>query len=650
MTDAPPPPNNINKKIPSFLYQFTLPQILAKQAEQLGSDKAAIRDKAYGIWHTYSWSDYLHYSKLIALGLISLGLKRGENVGLILDNQPEWLFAELGAQSLGAVTVSLFASTVINEQIYELNHVRAAYVFAQDQELVDSFLNHRNELTHVRRLIYIDPTGMRTYEDNPWLVSFKDLLELGQELNSEQPDIFLKELWKGKPHDIALMVNTSGTTGMPKLVMLSHENLIETARKWLKASSIRIGDNLFSMSPTTCISQQMWSVGIALAGGMVINFPETSETELEDCRELCPTFFISSPMFWENIVSKSRIRIKHSGLIGRTLFDLSQKIGESVFELELEGKHVPFHLKVLKRLAILLVSRPLMDRAGCLEFHAAYTGGHPVNPDVIHFLRINGVNVNQCYGLTETGGYFQVHSDEVVKPETVGKPLPNTRIKISKDREILVLRKSTFVGYYQDTEASAEVQTDGWIHTGDMGYFDADGHLLIIGRKQNIIRNSNGEVISPEPIETKIKFSPYVKEAVVRGEGCPFLTAAINIDFENVNNWAKERKLFFSSYADLSQNTAVAELIRHEVREVNSQLPSYMQIVKFFLVYKLLDADNEELTRTGKVRRDFVFNNYKAYFDAMYSDNEKVSGNYKDPAGDETVKLIKTKVKILTVR
>lgn len=633
----------------SSLCEYTFPQILSSQAKRLGTGKIAIREKAYGIWQTYDWQEYLRYTKLVALGLISLGLKRGENVGLILDNHPEWLFSELGAQALGAVTVPLFTSAVAKEQVSGLNRVEAAYVFAQDQEQVDKLLAHKDELGHVRGLIYIDPTGMRTYRDNPWLISFGQLLELGEELDKEEPELFQKELWEGGPGDVALMLMTSGTTGVPKLVMLSYENFTEMSRKWLETAPIGIEDNWISITPTAWIVDQLWGVGITLSGGLAMNFPETFETAVEDFREIGPTVIVSSSRFWEDLASKIRVKINDSSLIKRTLYNLSQKIGGVVVDLESERKPVPAYLKFSRWLANRIISRPLLDRVGCLGFLGAYTGGHPISPDVIRFFRANGLNLKQCYGLTEAGGIFQVQPDDEVKPETVGKPLPRTEVRITEDQEVLVASKSNFVGYYQNLEATGEALKDGWFHTGDAGYFDDDGHLLIIGRKEDIMRTREGEAFSPDFIETRLKFSPYIKESVIWGEGQPYLTAFINIDYGNVGNWAEERKIPYTTYTDLSQQPAVEEMIRGEVHEVNAQLPKPMQLVKFILLYKLLDADDEELTRTGKVRRKFVFEQYKELIDAMYSGKKELPVKGQVRYRDGHVGTIETTVKIIDV-
>jgi len=641
--------NRIDKETLSSLDQFTFPQILSRQAEQLGSDNIAIREKAYGIWQTYDWKEYLRYTRLVALGLISLGLKRGENIGLILDNHPEWLFSELGAQSLGCVTMNLFSSAVAKELLFGLNRIQAAYVFAQDQEQVDKVLSCRDQLSHVRRLIYIDPTGMRSYNDDSWLISFAQLLELGEELEKEQPELFIKELWEGKSGDVALMLMTSGTTGEPKLVMISHENFTEMARKWLETAPIGIGDNWISITPPAWIVDQMWGMGITLSGGMAMNFPETFETAVEDFREIGPTVIITSSRFWEDLASKIRVKISDSGFIKRALYNFSQKIGGTVVDLESEKKPIPAKLKILKSLMTRIVSRPLMDRVGCLGFRGAYTGGHPISPDVIRFFRANGLNLKQCYGLTETGGIFQVQPDEEVKPETVGICLPRTEIKITEDQEVLVSTKSNFVGYYQNPEETDKALKDGWFYTGDAGYLDEDGHLIIIGRKQDIMRTVEGEAFSPDFIETRLKFSPYIQESVIWGEGQQYLTGFINIDFGNVGNWAEDRKIPYTTYTDLSQQPAVEEMIIGQVAEVNTQLPKPMQLKKIILLYKMLDADDEELTRTGKVRRQFVFDQYKDLIDAMYSDKAELPVTGQVRYRDGTVGTIETTVKILTV-
>jgi long-chain acyl-CoA synthetase len=633
----------------STLTDYTLPQMLAKQAQELGSQRTAIREKNFGIWQTYNWNDYLQYTKKVALGLASLGLKRGENIGIITNNRPEWLFTELGAQALGAVTVNLFTTAVAKELAFGLTRVQAAFVIAEDQEQVDKILEVKEELSFVRKVIYIDPTGMRTYADDPWLMSFQKLLELGIDFDNKAPQYFTDELRKGKPDEVALMIMTSGTTGLPKLAMITHENFTEMARKWLETAPIGVGDNWISITPPAWIVDQMWGMGITLSGGMIMNFPETTETVVEDFRDIGPTVIITASWFWESLASKIRVKISDSSYIKRFLYKTCMKIGGTVVERESEKKEVPLYLKFLYRIASRIMFRPLMDRTGCLQFRGAYTGGHPISPDVIRFFRANGINLKQCYGLTEAGGIFQVQPDDEVKLETVGVPLPRTEVKIGEDQEVLVFAKSNFAGYYQDPEETAKSLRDGWLYTGDAGYIDDDGHLLIIGRKAEIMRTREGEAFSPDFIETRLKFSPYIKEAVIFGEGQPYITAFINLDFGNVGNWAEERKIPYTTYTDLSQQPEVEELIGGEIRQVNTQLPEPMQLVHFILLYKLLDADDEELTRTGKVRRKFVFEQYKDLIDAMYSDKKEIEVKGQVKYQDGTVGTIETTVRILKV-
>jgi long-chain acyl-CoA synthetase len=630
------------------LAQGTLPQILARQAENL-AEAPAIREKAYGIWRSYSWREYYRYMKDTGCGFLALGLRRGENVGIIVNNHPEWLFSELGAQAAGGVTLNLFTSAVSDELSTALNRVQATYVIAQDQEQVDKLLEARGKLSHVRRVIYIDPTGMRTYDGDPWLLSFRDFLSLGGDFERENPDALTQRQQRGRPDDVAVMILTSGTTGIPKIAMLSHRCFAEIGAKWITAADIQPGENWISMSPPAWIVDQMWGMGVALVGGMTMNFPETPETVVDDFREIGPSLLITSSRFWEDLASRVRVKISDAGAVKRKLFSFAEALGRNVVDRHSRKEPVPLPLEALRRLMSVLVYRPLLDRVGCAGLRAAYTGGHPISPDVIRFFRAIGLNLKQCYGLTEAGGIFQVQPDGEVKPETVGKPLPGVQVKLAEDQEVLVASEANFKGYYQDFKATEDAFTQGWLRTGDAGYIDGDGHLLIIGRKEEIIRNKSGDAFSPDFIETRLKFSPYIKEAVVFGEGRPFITALVNIDMGNVGNWAEDRMIPYTTYTDLSQQPAVGELILAEVRQVNLQLPDLMKIRRFILLYKLLDADDEELTRTGKVRRRFVYGLYLKLIEAMYGKETQLPVKGKIRYRDGQIGEISTTVKIITV-
>lgn len=631
------------------LTRHTFPQILAMQESRWGARRVAIREKAYGIWESYTWSDYLRYVRYVALGLLSLGLRRGERVGIIMDNHAEWLFSELGAQAVGGVTLNLYTSSVTKELAYALNRIEAAYVIAQDQEQVDKLLDAKKELSHVRCVIYVDRTGMRGYRDNAWLLSFAELLERGEALEHREPRRFEKELALGKGDDLALMIMTSGTMGMPKFAMLSYQNIIEMARKWLETAPIEVGDNWISMTPPAWIVDQMWGMGVALCGGMVMNFPETPETTAEDLREIGPTIMITSSRFWEDLASKIRVRMRDASLIKRSLFSICRRIGEAVVDREADKRRIPIWLRILRGLASVIIYHPLLDRVGCLRVRAAITGGHPVSPDVIRFFRALGLNLKHAYGLTEAGGVFQVQPDGEVKPETVGRPLPRTTVRITDDQEVIVKSPSNFMGYYADPEGTAAALVDGWLHTGDAGYFDEDGHLVIIGRKHEIMRNQQGEVFSPDFIETRLKFSPFIKEAVIFGEGMPYVTAIININMETVGDWAEDRQIPYTTYTDLSQQAAVEELIEREVQSVNTHLPAAMRVRKFLLLYKPLDADDQELTRTGKVRRRYIYEHYHNLIEAMYKDRKEIAVKGKVRYRDGHIGTIETKVRIVTL-
>ena len=633
----------------SEYYSLTIPQILAHNAVAYGETKTAIREKAYGIWQKFTWMDYYRYVRNTAAGFASLSLKRGQTVCLIVDNHAEWLFCEIAAHALGATTLNLFTSSIADELSSSINRVNCSIVVVQDQEQVDKLLEVRDKLTHIYKVIYVDPTGMTSYENESWLISYANLLKEGEKFNAEHDSFFDEEMAKGRPEDIAVMIQTSGTTGIPKLAMLSHRNITQMARQWVDAEMIQPEDNWISMSPPAWIVDQMWGMGVALLGGMTMNFPETPETVKDDFRDIGPSMLITASRFWEDLASSIRVKISDSGWLKKKLFEQGEIIGKIIVGKKTKKNKIPLYLSILYKIMNPLVYRPLLDRIGCARFQSAFTGGHPISPDVILFFRAIGLNLKQCYGLTEAGGIFQVQPDNEVKLETVGKPLSLTEVKIAEDQEVLVRSEANFVGYYNDYQATQNAYENGWLKTGDAGYIDADGHLLIIGRKEDIIRNKSGEAFSPDFIETRLKFSPYIKEAVIFGENRPFITAMINIDMGNVGNWAEERMIPYTTYMDLSQQKAVEELILKEVRKVNEQLPEVMKLKKFVLLYKLLDADEEELTRTGKVRRRFVYGLYIKIIEAMYGEEKNVRVVGKVKYRDGRIGEIETTVNIIRV-
>jgi long-chain acyl-CoA synthetase len=628
---------------------LTLPQLLAQNAQAFGDSKTAIREKAYGIWQTYTWKDYFNYVKKTAAGFAALNMKRGDNMCMIVNNSPEWLFSELGAHALGATTLNLFTSSIAFELAFSIERIHSPIVVVQDQEQVDKLLEVKDKLTHVQKVVYIDPTGMTAYENDAWLISYAGLLETGEKYLADHPDDVEEEISKGRPQDIAVMIQTSGTTGVPKIAMLSHRNLTTMAEQWVEAANIQPEENWISMSPTAWIVDQMWGMGVALTGAMTMNFPETPETVLDDFRDIGPSMLITASRFWEDMASRIRVKISDASWIKRKLFYLGEKVGRSVVQKKLQKQTISWPVKVLSGFLRVAIYNPLLDRLGCSHFHSAFTGGHPISPDVIGFFRAIGLNLKQCYGLTESCGIFQIQPDNEVKLETVGKPLPLTEVKLADDQEVLVKSEANFSGYYNDYKSTESAFENGWLKTGDAGYIDDDGHLLIIGRKEDIIRNKSGDAFSPDFIETRLKFSPYIKEAVTFGEARPYITAMINIDLGNVGNWAEDRMIPYTTYMDLSQQKAVEDLILKEVRDVNRQLPDVMKIRKFVLLYKLLDADDDELTRTGKVRRRFVYGLYIKIIEAMYGGLTHVPVTGKIRYRDGRIGEIETTINIISV-
>ncbi|HBE45431.1 MAG TPA: long-chain fatty acid--CoA ligase [Deltaproteobacteria bacterium] len=631
------------------LKDLTVPQILSKHADAESlKDRVAIRKKSLGLWETVTWQEYFRFVKHVGLGLISLGIKRGDHIAMIIDNHPEWLFSELGAQAIGVVTLNLFTSSVAKDFSVLLNRFEAKLVIAQDEEQVDKLLEIREEIKNVIKVIYVDPTGMCFYND-AWLMSFKELLNSGKALDESEPDLFERELWKGKNKDINLMLMTSGTTGIPKFVMLTHANFVEMALKWMETNNIEIGDNWISITPTAWIVDQMWGVGVSVLSGMAMNCVETQATLSENFREIGPSIIITSSSFWEDLASIIRVKIDDSGFIKRKAYELGLKIGSRVVSRESKKESVPFYLRFLKFLFKYILYRPLLDRVGCLHFKSANTGGHPISPDVIIFFRSMGLNLKHCYGLSETCGIFQVQPDGEVKPETVGKPLPRTEVKITEDGQVIVRSPSVFVGYYKNEEETKRVLNDGWLYTGDAGHIDDDGHLIIIGRKEEITRLKEGEAFSPDYIETRLKFSPYIKEAVVFGEEREYVTGFICIDFGNVGSWAEARMIPYTTYTDLSQQPPVEELILSELRRINNELPKPMRLKKAILLYKMLDPDDEELTRTGKVRRKFIFQKYQDLVEAMYEGKKEIQVTGNVQYRDGHIGKITTNIRILDV-
>lgn len=628
---------------------YTLPQILSRQADRLGSEKTALREKTCGVWEKYTWSDYFTYTKFAALGMVSLGLQRGRHVGVILENGPEWLFCELGIQSVGAVPFPLFSSAAADDLSEDLNRIKASFVLAQNLEQTNKLIALKAEISFIEHIIYVDPTGMSPYEDDPWLVSFSQLLELGEELDREQPDLFIKELWEGKPEDTAVVLHTSGTGGTPKAVKLSHANFTFMACSWIRNAPVGMGDNWMSINNTAWIMEQMWAIGITLCGGLVINFPESAESAMDDFREIGPDVMMGPPAFWEDLASRIRAGIRRAGALQQRFFSWANRIGLEIATWEMEDRSLSVRLRILQWLAMTLVFRPLLDRIGGSAIRVAYVGGAPVHPEMILFFQAIGLPLQQCYGMTETCGFSPIPSGKFAMMGETCHPFPETEIRLTNERELLVRSRAVFAEYLENGAATTEPLKDGWLHSGDIAQCDEKGRFLLIGRRETAIKAAGGQNISPELLETGLKLSPYIQEAVLLGEGRPYLAALINIHFENVSRWAEERNIFHTGYQTLCLEKDVEQLIREETDAFNKDLPNTHKIAKIIILSKMLEADDRVLTQTGKVKRDVVLQEYRGMIDAMYADRKEFAIRGSNRYRNGVVGPIQTTVKILDV-
>ena len=626
----------------------TLPQLLAKRV-QMHPNAVAIRQKEFGIWQEITWAMYLERVRHFALGLYALGLRREDKLAVIADNIPQWFYAELGAQSLGAISVGVYQSSVPSEIAYMLEYTEARIVMAEDQEQVDKLLEIREQLPRVEFVIFEDSRGMRPYQGDPWFLSFEQVIEKGKNLERENPQLFTELLEMGKPEDVCHFSSTSGTTGKPKAVMLTHRNYIAMATSLSAIDPLEFGDDYLSFLPMAWIGEQMMSVGMALVNGAVVNCPEEVETAMSDLREIGPRVMFSPPRVWEGIQSDIWVKIEETYALNRAVYKRLLQWGLEAADYRLKSKPMPFGTRVKAWLAEMCLFRQIKDQRGFLRLRRAYTGGAALGPDVFRFYHALGVNLKQIYGQTEIIGIAYVHRDGDVRFDTVGKPIPGTECRIADNGEILSRSEAVCAGYYKRPEDTAALLEGGWLHSGDAGYITDEGHLLVIDRVSDVMHTARNEMFSPMFIENKLKFSPYIKEAVVYGDKADYIAAFINIDLSTVGNWAENRGLAYTTYMDLSSKPEVGELIRAEVEKVNQSLPEHQRIHRFVNLYKLLDADDEELTRTGKVRRNLVAERYKALIDALYSSMDKTRVMAEFKYQDGQVARVETDVVVHTL-
>jgi len=601
----------------------TLPRLLQRNARDL-ADRPAIREKDRGIWQSWTWRQYHDQVRDLALGLASLGLKRGDRLSVIGDNRPRLYAAQLAVQCLGGVSVAVYQDSIAKELAFVWNHADVGVIVTEDQEQVDKVVGLRPELPALRVVIYDDPRGMLGYK-HEWLKSYEDVQEAGRRFGAEHPGYFEAEIDKGKADDIAVVCYTSGTTGNPKGAMITHANAIGVAEIFCRQAGVVPEDTSLAYLPMAWAGDAVYTLFASLVAGFCSNCPESPETVQRDLRELGPTTVLAPPRIWENMLTGIQVRAADATPLKRRTFNYFRSVAERAEILRSEGKPVPAGLRLATALGEFFVYGPVRDQLGLRQAKWALTGGAPLGPDTFRFFRSIGVNLKQVYGSTETSGLVSLQPDTEANPTSAGRPVPGIEVKIADRGEVLVRGCSIFKGYLKNEDATREViDPEGWFHTGDAGFFDPKGHLVIIDRAKDVGAMDDGTPFAPQFIENKLKYSPFIREAVAFGHERPFVAAMVAIDLNTVGNWAERHGLAYTSYMDLSQKPEIRELIRDEIRKCNQTLPEATKIRRFILLTKDLEADDAEMTRTRKVRRKFVAEKYAPVIDAFYAGGDQV--------------------------
>ncbi len=602
---------------------LTIPKLFLQRAKEYGENRVAMREKEYGIWRPITWNTYYEKVKYLTLGLISLGLEEGDKVSMIGDNRPEGLWAEMAALCGRGVGVWLFQDSLMEEVKFIIDHSDTKFLFGEGQEEVDKGLSIIDDCPKLKKIIWDDPKGMRNY-DQDCLISIREVERLGRELEKEQPDLFEEKIQKGHGDEVALLFYTSGTTSLPKGVLLSHYNMLSMGNNLMSVDPCYDTDDYVSFLPFAWIGEQMMSISCGLQIGFTINFPEEPDTAGENIREIGPHVMFAPPRMYEQMTREVQVKYLDASWIKRKFFEMATNIGYKVANMRFANQKVPGHWAFLDWLTYVLVHLKLKDHLGLTNIRNAYTGGAAMGPDHFRFFHSMGVNLKQIYGQTEIAGISVVHRNGDIKFDTVGKPITGTEIKIAEDGEILAKSPSVFLGYYKNPEATAETLEDGWLHSGDKGFIDEDGHLVVFDRSKDVMTLSDGRPFSPQYLETRLKFSPYIKDSWVIGHEREYVTAVICIDYNVVGNWADEKQLTYTSYPELSQKNEVYDLVQKQVEKANEDLPEPARIHKFVDMYKEFDPDDDELTRTRKLRRAFVTQRYEDIVNALYEDTDTV--------------------------
>ncbi len=633
------------------LLEYSIPQLLRWRVKN-SPKRPALKEKAFGIWNTYTWENYYDHVRKTALGLKAIGLGKGDTIAIISDNIPELLFVAIGGHSIGCISAGIYQTSMPHEIAQILGYLKVSAVFCDNQEQVDKVLDVRDQIPNVKKVIFEDPRGMRNYMSDEWFIDITDIYKLGEKEHTKSPDLFESLVDAGKPDDVCHLCLTSGTTGLPKGTKLTHKNYINMGLQLTEVDPLEPTDEYVSFLPFAWIGEQMNSFGVAMATGITLNFPESVETAMADLKEIGPHFMFGAPRIYETIRSEIWLKIDQSYWLNKLIYNYFIDVGLKAADYRMTGKFMPLSLKFKAWLGKQMIFRPLVNQIGFLRLRRAYTGGAALGPELFTFYQAIGVNLKQIYGQTEIVGIAYMHRDGDVRPDTVGKPLPGTECKIADDGEILSRSDSVTPGYYELPEKSEELLEGGWLHSGDAGFIDENGHLVVIDRLSDVMHSKKGKMFSPMFLENSLKFSPYIKEAVIYGDKEDFVSCLINIDPVVVGKWAEDRGISYSTYMDLSSKDEVYELIMEQVVDVNSRAEKeHFKIERFALLYKLLDVDDGELTKTGKIRRKFVQERYQNLYDSLFDkgiDEQQVEALFEYQDGQST--KIKTTIKFFTVK
>lgn len=646
----------------------TAPKYLKYNYKKWGDKKVALRVKDRGIWQSYTWKDYYEKVKYLSLGLISLGLERGDKVAILGENKPEWYCAELAAGAAGATVTGIFVDCLPTEVKFYVENSESTFVIAHDQEQVDKFLTPykdresnehpplKDELSLLKKIIFWDPKGILGFEGtpigdyaDPILMSFDQVIELGKDYDKTHPGLFEENIEKTSGDDIGLFMYTSGTTGLPKAAMLRNRTSQLINRAWNSVDKWRPDEQYVSFLPPAWVTEQALGVGANLLTGMEINFPEEPETVLENIREIGPGILFWGPANWESVSRLIQAKIIDTAVVRRFLYHLFLPVGYKVGDLRIAGERVNWLWRALYAIADLVVFRQLKDKVGLLKIRIAYSAGSAISPEIFRYFQALGVKLKQLYGSTEMG-LVTIHPDDDVRPETCGPLMPGYECRLADDGEILVRSEMLFAGYYKKPEATKEKYLGDWYTSGDFGHIEEHGHVICIDRMDHLKELSGGRKFSPQFAEIRLRFSPYIKGALIVGsEDKDFVTAIVNIDLDNMGRWAEARCIPYTTFTDLSQKPEVINVIKGEIVRVNRHLPEWTRIKRFVNLHKEFDADDAELTRTRKLRRDFIEERYGYLIDALYGDKEELKVEAPITYRDGRTGTMITSVKVNTV-